>query len=59
VRYLTERGVRPDFELVNDALNAVALGRTQTLPKDLILATRAGVVRVEPSAPRTPRPAGE
>jgi tRNA(Ile)-lysidine synthase len=55
VRYLSERGVRPDFELVNDALNAVAFGRVQTLPKDLVLATRAGVVRVEPSAPRSPQ----
>jgi hypothetical protein len=55
VRYLSERGVRPEFELVNDALNAVAFGRVQTLPKDLVLATRAGVVRVEPSAPRSPQ----
>jgi tRNA(Ile)-lysidine synthase len=58
VRYLSERGVRPDFELVNDALNAVALGRTQTMPNDLVLVTRAGVVRVEPSPPRNPRAAG-
>jgi tRNA(Ile)-lysidine synthase len=53
VRYLSERGVPPDFELVNDALNAVALGRTQTLPKDRILVTRAGVVRVEGAPPRS------
>lgn len=53
VRYLSERGVPPDFELVNDALNAIAQGRTQTLPKDLVLTTRAGVVRAIPAPPRT------
>lgn len=54
-RYLTERGVPLDFTLLNDALNAVAAGRTQTLPGDRVLRTRAGVVRVEPAPPRAPR----
>lgn len=53
VRYLSERGVPPDFELVNDALHAVAQGRSQTLPKELVLTTRAGVVRATPAPPRT------